>query len=266
MTTGKKYPVAEIFGPTVQGEGMEQGRPAYFIRFGGCDFRCDWCDTPYAVLPDQVRKLPRMTDEQILDSLYSLPSGPGWVVLTGGNPALHEISTLIESLRTEARLRVAIETQGTKFKEWIRQCDRICISPKPPSSGMVYGTSDLINFLNQVSFSDAVPYPGDPLNRTFVKVVIQDHGDFEWFKKLYLETMDHLGWFPLPFYVSACNDAGRTVGNPERQDDRTLVQIRENLLEKSLWLTNRVMVDRELMDVTVQSQYHVLLWGNQRGV
>src|SRR5262245_60899791 len=49
------WPVIEIFGPTVQGEGVDQGVVSHFVRFGGCDFRCDWCDTPYAVVPKEVK-------------------------------------------------------------------------------------------------------------------------------------------------------------------------------------------------------------------
>ena len=51
--------VVEVFGPTVQGEGPYAGRVCHFLRLGGCDYRCSWCDTPYAVDPAQVRKVPR---------------------------------------------------------------------------------------------------------------------------------------------------------------------------------------------------------------
>ena len=47
-----------MFGPTVQGEGPYAGRVCHFLRLGGCDYRCSWCDTPYAVDPVQVRKVP----------------------------------------------------------------------------------------------------------------------------------------------------------------------------------------------------------------
>ena len=49
------YPVIEIFGPTIQGEGSEAGLATHFIRVGGCDYRCSWCDTMYAVDPAAVR-------------------------------------------------------------------------------------------------------------------------------------------------------------------------------------------------------------------
>ena len=51
----KTFPVIEIFGPTIQGEGAEAGLPTHFVRFGGCDYRCSWCDTMYAVDPAVVR-------------------------------------------------------------------------------------------------------------------------------------------------------------------------------------------------------------------
>lgn len=51
----KTLPVIEIFGPTVQGEGAEAGVPTHFLRLGGCDYRCAWCDTMYAVDPATVR-------------------------------------------------------------------------------------------------------------------------------------------------------------------------------------------------------------------
>jgi hypothetical protein len=54
-TRAKLIPVVEIFGPTIQGEGAEAGMATHFVRVGGCDFRCSWCDTMYAVDPEVVR-------------------------------------------------------------------------------------------------------------------------------------------------------------------------------------------------------------------
>ena len=52
----KKVRVSEIFGPTVQGEGPLIGKPTVFVRTGGCDYRCNWCDTLYAVLPKHSKE------------------------------------------------------------------------------------------------------------------------------------------------------------------------------------------------------------------
>src|SRR4051794_20292397 len=77
-------PVVEIFGPTVQGEGPDAGVPAYFVRFGGCDWRCTWCDSMHAVEPAQVRQnAERLTVAEITDRVRVLPEGPRLVVLSG---------------------------------------------------------------------------------------------------------------------------------------------------------------------------------------
>ena len=47
--------VVETFGPTIQGEGPYAGRVCHFVRFGGCDYRCTWCDSMHAVDPGLVR-------------------------------------------------------------------------------------------------------------------------------------------------------------------------------------------------------------------
>src|SRR4051794_10337522 len=105
-------PVVEIFGPTVQGEGPDAGVPAYFVRFGGCDWRCTWCDSMHAVDPAEVRaNAERLTVEQIVERVGRLSPGPRLVVLSGGNPALLELGALVVELHAQD-LRVAVETQG----------------------------------------------------------------------------------------------------------------------------------------------------------
>jgi len=245
----KKYPVTEIFGPTVQGEGEHQGKPAYFIRFGGCDYRCEWCDTPHAVLPQAVRAAERLDAFEIVERLRSLPPGPGWVVITGGNPALHELGALVNALQ-EHNYKVSVETQGSQWKEWLRDCDSICVSPKPPSSGMSTNKTEqsLSDFIKEAQGTNY-----------FLKIVVFDHADYEWAKKI------HKGYFFAPMYLSAGNDAGKTVGRPDRVDNRGTREVVNDLLERARWLTNRVMVDSAMMDVQVQAQYHVLMWGNEIG-
>src|SRR6478752_6895841 len=112
-------PVIEIFGPTVQGEGPDMGRPAYFVRFGGCDFRCTWCDSMHAVEPALVRaSATAMSAPEIADRLGALEAGP-----------------LVDILH-ESGYEVAVETQGSRWREWLGGVDRLVVSPKGPSSGM----------------------------------------------------------------------------------------------------------------------------------
>src|SRR5271165_5967714 len=131
-----KLPVVELFGPTIQGEGPDAGVPAYFVRFGGCDYRCAWCDSLHAVEPAEVRaNAEKLGVDDIVERLNGLESGPDLVVLSGGNPALLELGPLVLALQRTGK-RVAVETQGSRWRDWLGTVDRLVISPKPPSSSM----------------------------------------------------------------------------------------------------------------------------------
>jgi 7-carboxy-7-deazaguanine synthase len=254
-----KHPVVEIFGPTVQGEGVDQGVPAHFVRFGGCDYRCTWCDTPHAVLPNEIRENAERLDAfSIREQLRALDGRVPWIILTGGNPALHDLTILLEVLHMEDYL-VAVETQGSRWKDWMADVDRLCISPKPPSSLMHPDHGEVSKFI-QFALREAKAEGDDPW--CFLKVVVFDEVDLDWAQDLRRLVPQ------MRLYLSAGNDAGRTVGNPTRVDVRGVDAVRHDLLERSRWLTEEVL-RRPLLcseDVIIQSQYHVLLWGNVQGV
>jgi len=149
------FPVVEVFGPTIQGEGELAGMPTAFVRFGGCDYRCSWCDSLHAVLPEHVRGAHRMTPAQIAAALEALPGRPDWVTLSGGNPALLELGDLVALLHAAGR-RVAVETQGSVWRDWLGDVDLLTISPKPPSSGMATAANEAETraFLQHVSALD----------------------------------------------------------------------------------------------------------------
>jgi len=92
----KRVFVDEIFGPTLQGEGPMVGMPVMFVRTGGCDYRCHWCDTSHAVLPSFREHWKGMSGADIFAKLDALAQSPMWVVLSGGNPALQPLDELIE--------------------------------------------------------------------------------------------------------------------------------------------------------------------------
>jgi 7-carboxy-7-deazaguanine synthase len=119
-----RYPVSEIFGPTIQGEGKYIGYKSSFIRFAGCDCRCPWCDTKYAW---DVESCALMTEDEILDQLPQRMSSI--VVLTGGNPVLYDLGNLCERLFLKFN-EVHLETQGTLWKDWIALVSFITVSPK----------------------------------------------------------------------------------------------------------------------------------------
>ena len=235
-------PVIEIFGPTIQGEGPDLGRPAYFVRFGGCDFRCSWCDSMYAVDPEQVRRDARhLESEEIVAELRQRPTGPDLVVLSGGNPALLELGPLVDTLH-ESGFEVAVETQGSRWKPWLADVDCLVVSPKGPSSGMDTPAhrQALEHFLSRAREAGAT---------LTLKAVIFDDADLEharWLVRSYRGLALHLS-------------TGTDVGLP---DPETLQRLRGRLR----WLSECVARDPALRRARVGVQQHVLAWGTRRGV
>lgn len=243
----KKFRVAEIFGPTIQGEGRQIGTPCHFIRFGGCDYRCTWCDSPHAVLPDLVSKLSQMTEHEIWNAVRKLPVKAPWVVLSGGNPALFDLSSLIAYLSGDG-YSVMLETQGTVWHDWIGYIDEVCVSPKPPSSK---------NPTQEPVIEEFFSHEMD--GRAYLKVVIFDDLDYQYAKLV------HHAFPEYDFFVSAGTEvAGPTVGDPYTVDQGVGAN-RYVVLQKMTWLMEKVAGDREMRNVRVLPQMHVLAWGNQRG-
>jgi 7-carboxy-7-deazaguanine synthase len=115
-------PVMEHFH-TIQGEGHHQGRAAYFIRLGGCDVGCVWCDVKESW---DASKHPQFTVSEIVKWVTdSMPNG--LVVITGGEPLMHPLDLLTSTLQA-AGYRTHLETSGTHPLSG--QWDWICFSPK----------------------------------------------------------------------------------------------------------------------------------------
>jgi 7-carboxy-7-deazaguanine synthase len=121
---------------TIQGEGFHTGKPAYFIRLGGCDIGCAWCDTKFS----WDRNLhPLVEAEKIIEHASSHPARA--VVVTGGEPSMYPLDMLCDGLK-ERGIRTFIETSGTYHLSgtW----DWICLSPKlhHPPVGDVFSRAD----------------------------------------------------------------------------------------------------------------------------
>jgi 7-carboxy-7-deazaguanine synthase len=239
----KTLPVMEIFGPTIQGEGSEAGVPSHFVRLGGCDYRCAWCDTMYAVEPAEVRaNARRLSTDEIAAELETLPGSPRWVTISGGNPALHRLDGLVRRLKADT-YRVAVETQGSVWREWLGAVDRLTISPKPPSSLMATPRHEaqLIAFMRA-----ALDAPS--ASTVVLKIVCFDDADLAWAK----DTAAR--WPALPLYLSA----GTPVPSPG--------PVREAVGERYRWLCEAVAGDPGLRDARVLPQLHVIAWKEATGV
>ncbi len=100
------YPVMEHFY-TLQGEGKYTGTSAYFIRLGGCDVGCVWCDVKESW---DANIHPKMSAEELRNIVSQFPGE--LVVITGGEPAMYDLTVLIDALHSIGKY-VAIETSGT---------------------------------------------------------------------------------------------------------------------------------------------------------
>lgn len=142
-------PVMESFY-TIQGEGFHQGRAAYFIRLGGCDVGCFWCDVKESW---DASKHPQINIEAIVDGAKKYPGR--LAVITGGEPLMHELDELTAQLK-EAGFETNIETSGSSplsgYWDWI------CLSPKKFKAPL----------------PEIVPVANE------LKVVVFNKHDFEW--------------------------------------------------------------------------------------
>ncbi len=118
---GRKIPLVEEFY-TIQGEGYHTGKAAYFIRVGGCDVGCSWCDTKFSWNPAHH---PVVDAEQIIEHVMEYPAAA--VVVTGGEPLMVPMDYLTGILK-EKGIETFLETSGAY--ELSGSWDWICLSPK----------------------------------------------------------------------------------------------------------------------------------------
>jgi 7-carboxy-7-deazaguanine synthase len=142
-------PVMESFY-TLQGEGFHQGRAAYFIRLGGCDVGCFWCDVKESW---DASKHPQIDIETIVARAATHPGR--LAVVTGGEPLMHDLTELTKALHDKG-FETNIETSGSSplTGAW----DWICLSPKKFKAPL----AEIIPLANEL------------------KVVIYNKHDFEW--------------------------------------------------------------------------------------
>ena len=153
IKNGDKLPLVEDFY-TIQGEGFNTGKAAYFLRIGGCDIGCSWCDSRFSWNPDVH---PIVPVPEIVEKV--LRSGADSVVITGGEPLMWDMAPLCSKLK-ENGLMIYLETSGAYPLSGI--WDWICLSPKvnaPPNEENLEAAHEL-------------------------KVIIQEEKDFLWAEKL----------------------------------------------------------------------------------
>ncbi len=150
---GKKLPLIDEFY-TIQGEGFHFGKPAYFIRIGGCDIGCHWCDTKYAWKAGRDQLVDIQTIIKKANSTIAKN-----IVVTGGEPLTYNLNPLCNLLKKK-NIKTFLETSGAYKLTGI--WDWICLSPKknaPPTNGIISLANELkIIVFEQSDFSWAEKY------------------------------------------------------------------------------------------------------------
>lgn len=145
---GLELGVEEIF-PTLQGEGIYTGWPAVFIRLGGCNLACNFCDTQFETFSDRS-----LSD--ILEEITSLALNNEaervreLVVITGGEPFRQPIEALCRALLAEG-FKVQIETNGTLWRDIPKEVDIVC-SPKATEKGYFPLRPDVLSRVSALKF------------------------------------------------------------------------------------------------------------------
>lgn len=243
-----KINVAEIFGPTIQGEGPNVGSKCIFVRVVGCDFNCSWCDSKFAwKINDDSRTY---TSQELAEELEEMcvRTDTGRVILTGGNPCLYNFMDVIDYLH-EHDIQVDVETQGSKLPHWLYEVDQLVISPKAPSSNQPDVIDNVRKFLSDET-SVPVGY------NVAIKIPIFNDEDFMFAQKYYnlVQQIKYEGCINIKMYLS--------VGNTDTSESG---DISSRVLSDYEKLINKVC-ESDMKDVYVLPQVHTLIWGNKQGV
>jgi len=153
MSSSVSYSVMEAFY-TLQGEGVWAGHAAYFIRLGGCDVGCVWCDVKESW---DAAAHPNLTVSQIIEEAIRYPAR--MAVITGGEPVMYHLNPLITALQ-RVGFRCHLETSGAYPLQG--NPDWICLSPK--------------------KFKPALPFYFQVADE--LKIIVYNKSDLEWATQL----------------------------------------------------------------------------------
>lgn len=228
--------VNEIFF-SIQGEGINAGKPTIFLRLRGCNLQCNFCDSNYAKEEGDVR-----TISQVIGDIEKISNGCKHIVITGGEPLLQqdELLKLTKALNiysfefeTNGTQKVNIDLFNSLLFNMTGYSPIFNVSFKLNNSGMRRRLKkDSIDFWKKLAFTG---------NRVFFKFVISD-------KKSLKETLNFIKQYDIPkenvFFM------------PEGIDSRTIIT-------RMKWLANEL---RKYPKIRISPRLHVIMWENKRGV
>lgn len=197
------------------------------------------CDSMHAVDPIRIKESSRrLTVDQIVDEVCKLPLAP-WVTLSGGDPvAWDDLGSVAANLKL-LKYKVAVETQGALWNDWLHYADLVTCSPKGPSSGMV----------DKLDVAVLQKYKARLGSKLVFKVVAFDEVDLDFAERI------HRAFSEVPLYI--------TSGTPQQSKSRFATQM--NTIDAYREISEAVLKRPALFDATVNCQQHVLLYGNELG-
>jgi len=224
-------PISEIFY-SIQGEGINLGKPSVFIRLYYCNLYCSWCDTKYT-WENQSKAIENidyflMDEKEIIDKIKQFNTKN--LVITGGEPLLHQ-TKLIELVKALNGYYVEIETNGTIIpkKELVELVNLFTVSPKLSNSDVKY---------EHRIRKEALTYFSN-LDKCVFKFVIKDEKDIEEVLSLAKE-----------FNIKS----EKIMLMPEGTDEETIIS-------RSRWLVELCKAH----NFRYSPRIHIILWGNKRG-
>lgn len=242
-------PVAEIFGPTIQGEGPNVGLKTLFVRVVGCDFKCEWCDSKFAWKMNNNSE--QYGDMKLAKELLDMcnKTNTAHVILTGGNPCLYDFGKVIDFLHNEG-ISVDVETQGSKTPYWLCKADTVVFSPKAPSSKQPDVKDNINSWIEVIGATEFRP-------KIVIKIPVFDEEDFKFAESYYNDVVMNAIWqtnLDVKMYLSVGNTNTTEKGSIA---DRILLDY-EKLIERTM--------ESGMKKVYVLPQVHTLVWGNKQGV
>lgn len=229
--------VSEIFGPTFQGEGPSLGRRCGFVRLGGCNLACRWCDTPYTWdwtgkngrKYDPKVELRRMTPDEVWERFSAMATD--MVVVTGGEPLLQQSQLLPLLLICRVnRVRIEVETAGT-------------VAP----------TQELAELVDQFNVSPKLDNSGNQRN--------------ERYKPAALAALQASGKAIWKFVATCPEDLDEVDGLARAHDLRPIYVMPEGITPEAVTAGSQELAQAVLeRDWNLTTRLHILVYGNKRGV
>ena len=230
--------VNEVFGPTLQGEGPSLGKRAAFLRLGGCNLHCSWCDTKYTWDASQYDLRKENTRRSVGDVVAQLVAmEPAVVVLTGGEPLLQQrqggwvkLLTALDDLGIDTE----VETNGTQVPD--------------------AATAALVTRFN---VSPKLAHAGDPPERRLVPAALQQFSDLARAGRATLKVVVRT-----EADVAAAAALGGLYGWP----NGSVYVMAEGTTAAQLLPRQRLLAQAALDNgVGMTTRLHSLLWGQERG-